>query len=374
MMFMGLAAINSQANLLFGVFGLMIGILLVSGVVSRSVLRGLTLSRGLPETAIVGIPAIITYEIRNAKKFWPSLSATVAELDGVEAFRVQPQGYMLHAAPRMSAIIPAQVIPKRRGLHQLNRHQISTSFPFGFIKRAVERREPESILVYPAICDINPKLMQIMRSADSTGATMRPRRGGSDEIYGLKEFRQGESPRFIYWKRSARTGTLVSKEMTHVSPPKILLVVDTYIEPTKRSRRTHADVERVIAMAASLANRALEAGLSVGLVCWSGEWIKIPAGRGKRHRRDLLALLARLPLNAAGSREALMRESSTMQESSVTMALFTPEEFDPSPAARVQGASVVFPVRGGLTDRWFHFDPTIDFTHTMPVDQEPGVA
>jgi len=28
MMFMGLAAINSQANLLFGVFGLMIGILL----------------------------------------------------------------------------------------------------------------------------------------------------------------------------------------------------------------------------------------------------------------------------------------------------------------------------------------------------------
>ena len=35
MMFMGLAAMNSQANLLFGVFGLMIGILLVSGVISR---------------------------------------------------------------------------------------------------------------------------------------------------------------------------------------------------------------------------------------------------------------------------------------------------------------------------------------------------
>ena len=33
MLFMGLAAINSQANLLFGVFGLMIGILLVSAVV-----------------------------------------------------------------------------------------------------------------------------------------------------------------------------------------------------------------------------------------------------------------------------------------------------------------------------------------------------
>ena len=38
MLFMGLAAINSQANLLFGVFGLMIGVLLVSGIISFVVL------------------------------------------------------------------------------------------------------------------------------------------------------------------------------------------------------------------------------------------------------------------------------------------------------------------------------------------------
>ena len=31
MMFMGLAAVNTQANLLFGVFGLMIGVLIVAG-------------------------------------------------------------------------------------------------------------------------------------------------------------------------------------------------------------------------------------------------------------------------------------------------------------------------------------------------------
>jgi len=41
MMFMGLAAVNTQANLLFGVFGLMIGVLLIAGVISRAVLRRL---------------------------------------------------------------------------------------------------------------------------------------------------------------------------------------------------------------------------------------------------------------------------------------------------------------------------------------------
>src|SRR5947208_12186780 len=64
MMFMGLAAINSQANLLFGVFGLMIGILLISGVVSRKVLRRLDVRRTLPDHAVVGRPTTISYQVR----------------------------------------------------------------------------------------------------------------------------------------------------------------------------------------------------------------------------------------------------------------------------------------------------------------------
>src|SRR3954454_10290225 len=73
MMFMGLAAMNSQANLLYGVFGLMIGILLVSGVVSKIVLRKPTVHRRLPELALVGQPTTVTYEFVNEKRFWPSL-------------------------------------------------------------------------------------------------------------------------------------------------------------------------------------------------------------------------------------------------------------------------------------------------------------
>src|SRR5436305_13290348 len=145
MLFMGLAAINSQANLLFGVFGLMIGILLVSGIISRWVLRGLSLNRILPEHGAVGQPLTVTYEFTNRKRFWPSLSVTVAEIDGVEAFYKQPHGYLLHAAPGTTATVSVELIPKRRGVHRLDRHQISTSFPFGFIKRATDRRKEDHI-------------------------------------------------------------------------------------------------------------------------------------------------------------------------------------------------------------------------------------
>src|ERR1041385_9045498 len=77
MLFMGLAAMNSQASLLFGVFGLMIGILLVAGVISKMVLRRLQLHRVLTELAVDGQSSAVTYEFTNAKRFWPSLSVTL---------------------------------------------------------------------------------------------------------------------------------------------------------------------------------------------------------------------------------------------------------------------------------------------------------
>src|SRR4051794_39598056 len=121
MMFMGLAAINSQANLLFGVFGLMIGILLISGIISRKVLRRLKVRRLLPDHGTIGSPMTVVYQFTNRKRFWPSLSVTAAELDGAQGFTRQPTSYLLHAAPGMTASVPTEVMPKRRGLHQFDR-------------------------------------------------------------------------------------------------------------------------------------------------------------------------------------------------------------------------------------------------------------
>ena len=372
MMFMGLAAINSQANLLFGVFGLMIGVLVVSGVISRAVLRRLRVERDFPENAIVGRPATITYRFINEKRYWPSLSVGLGELDGNEAFTRQVYSYLLHAAPGMTAVVPVDVPLKRRGLHHLDRYQLSTSFPFGFIKRAIERRRPDSILVFPAIARTDPKLLMLCRAAEKTGATMRPRRGGTDEIYGVKEYRAGDNPRWIYWRRSARTGVLVTKEMTQVSPPRLMLLVDTYL-PDRRLG-SHAAVERTIARAASLASMALEQGLMVGAFCWNGSWQAIAPNRGKRQRRDLLGLLARLPLNTSKPAPALMDASYQAMETGTTPVLLTPQNIQLGLGERQRSGMLVISDKSPQAQHWFHFDPDVDFRHCMPLDQEPGEA
>jgi uncharacterized protein (DUF58 family) len=314
----------------------------------------------------------VTYEFRNDKRFWPSLSVSVSEIDGAEGFARQPQCYLLHAAPATIATVPAELVPKRRGVHELDRYQLSTSFPFGFVKRAANRRDKDTVLVLPAIGEVSQRLLAMCRSAENTGASMRPRPGGTDEFYGVREHRQGENPRLIYWKRSARTGVLVAREMTQVAPPRLLLAIDTFA--TDRSVEEHARIERAIAMAASLASMALDQGMSVGLVAWSGHWVGINPDRGKRHRDDLLSLLARLQLNTEKGIADLLERIAGLLRSGTTPVLFTPRDVQLGLGDRARGSMVVVSAASPLSESWFRFDADVDFTTCMPVDQQPKIV
>ena len=367
--FMAAAAMNLQANLLFGVLGLMIGVFVVAWVISRSVLRRLRVRRLLPEHAVVGTPVTLLYEFANGKRFWPSLSVTLGEIDAAEAFVKQPLAYMLHAAPRTTATVPTELIPKRRGLHVFDRFELSTSFPFGFVRRNRTGRQHETVLIFPAIGKVDPKLLQMCQSADRSGATMRPRRGGDDEFYGVKEFRAGENPKSIYWRRSARTGVLVSKEMTQVSPPKLLILVDTFLRD--RSVAEHVAVEKAIAMAASLASHALAAGLMVGLYTWADEWLGIHPNRGKRHRVDVLAQLARLPLNTTHDTESLLQASREFFQSGATPVLVSPREFQSGLTDPGRSNLIVVSAVSPQSQEWFTFDSGINFSTSMPWNQQP---
>jgi uncharacterized protein (DUF58 family) len=367
MLFMGLAAINSQANLLFGVFGLMIGILLVSAMICRVVLSKLKVERLIPEYAAVGQAATIQYKFINRKRIWPSLSVVLGELDGAEAFTEQPHAFMLHAAAGRTATVPITVIPKRRGSHKLGTYQVSTSFPFGFVKRAVTGRSDESILVYPAVGVVSPRLLALCRSAERGGANMKPRRNGSDEFYGVKEYRAGENPRWIYWKRSARTGQLVSREMVQISPPRLLIIVDNFIE--RPTLQEHTMVEAAIAMAASLANRAMDSGMAVGLCAFGGDWVNIAPQRGKRHARDILTELARLPINRTVTGQQILEQAQGYLSEGVTSVMFTPRSVQPTLAGQARGTMLSVAVNSEQARSWFKFDASVDFSRSIPAQQ-----
>lgn len=367
-LFIGLAAMNSQTNLLFGVFGLMIGVLLVAGYISRFALRRLRVRRAIPDHLVVGAFATVTYHVANAKRYWPSVSVSLGELDGCEAFTRQPYAYLLHVAAGLETVVSAELIPKRRGVHELNRYQVSTRFPFGFIKRAAIYSQKEKIVVFPALGQVDPNVLRLCQSAEKAGAPMRPRKGGQDEFYGIKEYRTGENPRWIYWKRSARTGVLVCREMSHVSPPRLLLVLDTFRDC--ESAHTSADVERAIAMAASLASSGLEQGHPIGLFVWSGDYVHIPAKTGKRQRREILTALSVLDANANRPLEDLLSAAVPVLETGTTLVVISPQTLHHHLLDRHHKEIISLSSTDANTSGWFLFARSVEFAHCMPTDQE----
>src|SRR5256885_534444 len=109
--------------------------------------------------------------------------------------------------------------------------------------------------------------------------------------------------------------------MTLVSPPRLLLLVDTHLHEGGSTREERARVEHTIAMAGSLASHALEAGLMVGLCAFSEGWIDLKPNRGKRHGRDIMAALATLAPNRAQGAPPLLDHCDGLLTPSTTPVL-----------------------------------------------------
>jgi uncharacterized protein (DUF58 family) len=157
--------------------------------------------------------------------------------------------------------------------------------------------------------------------------------------------------------------------MTHVSPPRIMLLVDTYVEHP-HTRDTDRAVEKCIAMAASLASLALEQNLPVGLFVWSGQWTAIAPNRGKRQRLDILTALARVPRNSERTTRQLIDAAHEFQESGTTFALFCPREYQLGLGDSARGGMMVISPHGMTSERWFKFDKKIDFAHCGPIEEK----
>jgi uncharacterized protein (DUF58 family) len=125
-------------------------------------------------------------------------------------------------------------------------------------------------------------------------------------------------------------------------------------------------------MAASLASHALEAGLSVGLLARMPEdWSTLAPARGKRHRRDLLAILARLPLNTAWNTKALLEQSRLAVEPGITPVLITPNDVSLGLSDALRSGLVIVSAKQDQSRRWFRFPETVRFDRCMPAEDEP---
>jgi uncharacterized protein (DUF58 family) len=107
-----------------------------------------------------------------------------------------------------TTIMALQQSTKHRGWMRLEPFRVETRYPLGMF-RAWAWFFPESrCLVYPEPAINPPPLPQT-----GTGPASRARKGEGEQVHGLREYRQGDSPRRIAWRTSARQDEMYTREM-----------------------------------------------------------------------------------------------------------------------------------------------------------------
>src|SRR5207247_6263942 len=111
------------------------------------------------------------------------------------------------------------------------------------------------------------------------GGGAAPRRGRGHGLHNLREYRFGDDPRLIHWRSSAKSPSLMVRELEADS------ALDTRLVLEGTGASDSARLERALAEAASLAVHLLRRGRSGPLV---RQGVHVPAGGGPGPPRRLL--------------------------------------------------------------------------------------
>ncbi len=281
----GFAALNTANNLLYLLLGLLLALIVVSGVMSEMSLRDLTVVRRLPLRAQVGRSHLVEIEVFNHKSRVPSYAIEVEDLRAGQP--ADKRCFFLKISPKSAQIAAYRRTPSKRGRDQHVGFRIATRFPFGLFEKSREVPSEGDLVIYPAV---DPVRLPIARQGKQQGLAGSMGRGAGEEFLGVKLHRDGEDPRDIHWRKTAAIGQLVGRERAREARPDVTMTLDVY-KPAGSTDEWDGHFERRVRDLASRAVAHLKRGDSVILRTTANGIVRADRGAGADPMLRFLALV-----------------------------------------------------------------------------------
>jgi uncharacterized protein (DUF58 family) len=281
----GFAAINTGNNLLYLLLGMLLSLIVLSGVMSELSLRDLNVVRRLPTRAQVGRAHLVEIEVFNRKKRIPSYAIEVEDLRAGQP--ADKRCFFLKISPNSAQVAAYRRSPQRRGRDCHVGFRIATRFPFGLFEKSREVPCEGELIIYPAVDSLRLRSDVGGRRLGGTGLSGR---GSGDEVFGLRSMRDGDDPRDIYWRKSTLLDQLVLRERARETRPDIELVLEVR-RPAEGGDEWTSQFERRIRDVASRAVAHLKRGDGVTIVATSGDRVRADRSVGADRLLRFLALV-----------------------------------------------------------------------------------
>jgi len=282
----GIAALNTGNNLLFIIVAALLAAVVVSGIASAIVLRGLVLDVSVPAHVFAGTKALARLTMENTRRHIPSLSVSIVpqkqapgkkwiwersyfgipisrppeqqwfripdlsltrtEVRSVSRPIFEHSVYFPYLRAKSSVSADVELFFSRRGRYLQQGVGIATRFPFAFLEKTRRVRLNRELIVYPSTSPTE-EFFEILPMI--TGEFEAFVRGRGHDLYRIREYMPEDSARHVDWKATARSMSLKVREYTREDERKLRLVFDN---PPRGTVNPDA-YERGVELAASLA-------------------------------------------------------------------------------------------------------------------------
>lgn len=281
----GLAAVNTGNNLIYLIFGMMLSVLLLSYLLIRVNLSGLSLKVESGHPVFAGQETALRLVLRNSRRRTASYSLRAHIPGGLLAGEIS--GYFPYIGPGCAESSEVRVRFRQRGRFSYGAFRVETGFPFIFFMRAAVIPVEGEVLVYPRLRELD---LEAMRRG-SVGGLVTNRPGRSDDLLVIRDFREGDDMKHISWKASARMDGLMVREFTEHQPRMLSILLDNSGPPDEFA------FERGVSFAASAVWMLGLEGYFVRLVMCGRS---VTFGTGLAH---VYRVLDELAVSADGSHE-----------------------------------------------------------------------
>lgn len=207
------AALASGNNLLYLVYGLLTAAFAVSWLWLRASTGGLRASADLPEALRAGGRFMLGLRVRNAG---------TRPVHGLRAVLGAASAELPDMGPGEEGRAALEACLPHRGRNALEGLRLETSFPFALLTWRAGVPAEGTALPRPA----DGLTYEEVEAVCESSGTLRPKRGGGDDLYGVRPYAAGDEVRLINWKLTLRSRGTIVNEFSDPAGTKVTVRVD----------------------------------------------------------------------------------------------------------------------------------------------------
>jgi uncharacterized protein (DUF58 family) len=271
--FLTIAALNSGTNLLYLIFAILYSTLVVSGILGKMSTGGLTATRILPRAVEAGRDFTARIALRNNKRRVNAFAVAIDDCPFNSPSKLPRRVWASVVKPLEEVSLPYRANIPQRGVARFANVRISSLFPFGFFEQWYFEDCESRLLVWPRMGRLLRPVAFYTPEFNEETVHAAARRGTDEQFRSVREYREGDNPRHIHWKTTARAGKLMVKEFEHRREKHISVYLDTFIKNAPLEPALRQRLELAISFSASLIRDFLGSDYIVHFAMFSPELV-----------------------------------------------------------------------------------------------------